>query len=46
MVAVESAPGVGNGPSVFEWVLFGLGILATVALAIIVARKTKTKLAQ
>jgi uncharacterized membrane protein YdjX (TVP38/TMEM64 family) len=36
--------GLGNGPSVFDWVLFGLGMLATVALAVIVARKTKTKL--
>ena len=38
--------GLGNGPSIFDWALFGLGILATIALAILVARKTKTKLAQ
>jgi uncharacterized membrane protein YdjX (TVP38/TMEM64 family) len=37
--------GLGNGPDVFDWVLFGLGVLATVALAVIVVRKTKTKLA-
>lgn len=37
--------GLGNGPSVFDWVLFGIGVLATVVLAVIVTRKTKTKLA-
>jgi uncharacterized membrane protein YdjX (TVP38/TMEM64 family) len=37
--------GLGNGPDVFDWVLFGLGVLATVTLAVIVVRKTKTKLA-
>ena len=36
--------GLGSGPTVFDWVLFGIGVLATVALAILVARKTKTKL--
>ena len=38
--------GLGDGPSVFDWVLFGLGVLATVALAILVTRKVKTRLAQ
>ena len=37
--------GLGNGPSLFDWLLFGFGVLATVALAVIVARKTKTTLA-
>ena len=37
--------GLGNGPSVFDWVLFGVGVLATVVLAVMVTRKTKTKLA-
>jgi uncharacterized membrane protein YdjX (TVP38/TMEM64 family) len=35
-----------NGPSFFDWVLFGLGVLATIALAILVIRETKTKLAE
>jgi len=38
--------GLGNGPSVFDWMLFGLGVLATIALAILVIRKTKTKFAE
>ena len=38
--------GLGNGPSVFDWVLFGLGVLATIALAILVIRKTKAKFAE
>jgi uncharacterized membrane protein YdjX (TVP38/TMEM64 family) len=38
--------GLGDGPSVFDWVLFGLGVLATIALAILVLRKTKTKFAE
>ena len=38
--------GLGNGPSFFDWVLFGLGVLATIALAILVIRKTKTKFAE
>jgi uncharacterized membrane protein YdjX (TVP38/TMEM64 family) len=38
--------GLGNGPSVFDWVLFGLGIGATVALAILVTKKAKTIFAQ
>jgi uncharacterized membrane protein YdjX (TVP38/TMEM64 family) len=33
--------GLGNGPSLFDWVLFGLGVLATIILAILVIRKTK-----
>ena len=37
--------GLGNGLSFFDWVLFGLGVLATIALAILVIRKTKTKFA-
>ena len=36
--------GLQSGPTVFDWVLFGLGILVTVGLAILVARKTKAKL--
>jgi uncharacterized membrane protein YdjX (TVP38/TMEM64 family) len=35
--------GLGTGPSVFGWVLFGLGVGATIALAILVTRKAKTK---
>jgi len=35
--------GLKRGPSVLDWVLFGLGLLATIALAILVVRKTKTK---
>jgi uncharacterized membrane protein YdjX (TVP38/TMEM64 family) len=38
--------GLGSGPSFFDWVLFGLGVLATIALAILVIRKTKTKFAE
>jgi uncharacterized membrane protein YdjX (TVP38/TMEM64 family) len=38
--------GLGNGPHVFDWVLFSLGLLATVALAILVTRKAKTKFAE
>ena len=38
--------GLGNGPSFFDWVLFGLGVLATIALAILVICKTKTKFAE
>ena len=38
--------GLGNGPSVFDWMLFGLGVLATIALAILVIRKTKPKFAE
>src|SRR5437588_9806042 len=38
--------GLGNGPSVLDWVLFGLGVLATVALAILVTKRAKTIFAQ
>jgi uncharacterized membrane protein YdjX (TVP38/TMEM64 family) len=38
--------GLGNGPSVLDWVLFGLGVLATVVLAMLVTRKAKTKFAE
>jgi uncharacterized membrane protein YdjX (TVP38/TMEM64 family) len=38
--------GLGSGLTILDWVLFGLGLLATVALAILVARKIKTKLDQ
>src|SRR6201981_550998 len=38
--------GLGNGTSVLDWVLFGLGVMATIALAILVIRKTKTKFAE
>ena len=38
--------GLGNGPSVLDWVLFGLGVLATVALGILVTRKVKNKFAE
>src|SRR6201987_4013987 len=31
---------LGNGPSLFDWVLFGLGVLATIILTILVIRKT------
>jgi len=34
---------LGNGLSVFDWVLFGLGVLATIGLAILVTRKAKTQ---
>ena len=38
--------GLGEGPSVLDWALFCLGLLATIALAILVIRKTKTKFAE
>ena len=38
--------GLGNGLSALDWVMFGLGVVATIALAVLVARKTKTKFAQ
>jgi heme exporter protein D len=33
-------------PGFFDWVLFGLGVLATIVLAILVIRETKTKFAE
>jgi uncharacterized membrane protein YdjX (TVP38/TMEM64 family) len=45
-IYVYFGKGFGNGLSVLDWVMFGLGVLATVALAVLVARKTKTKFAQ
>jgi uncharacterized membrane protein YdjX (TVP38/TMEM64 family) len=33
--------GLGNGLSILDWVLFGVGVLATGALAIVVTRKIK-----
>src|SRR5690242_9009796 len=38
--------GLGNGPSFFDWMLFGLGVLATIALAILVTKKAKVMFAQ
>jgi uncharacterized membrane protein YdjX (TVP38/TMEM64 family) len=38
--------GLGNGPGVLDWVLFGFGLLAMIVLAILVIRKTKTKFAE
>ena len=38
--------GLENGPSLFDWALFGLSVLATIILAILVIRKTKTKFAE
>jgi uncharacterized membrane protein YdjX (TVP38/TMEM64 family) len=38
--------GLGTGPSVFDWVLFGLGVGATVALAVLVTKKVKTMFAR
>ena len=38
--------GLGNGPSVFDWVLLGLGIGATVVLGILVTKKAKVMFAQ
>ena len=38
--------GLGDGPSVFDWVLLGLGVGATVALAILVTKKAKVMFAQ
>ena len=38
--------GLGEGPSVLDWASFCLGLLATIALAILVIRKTKTKFAE
>jgi uncharacterized membrane protein YdjX (TVP38/TMEM64 family) len=37
--------GLERGPGVLDWVLFGLGVLATIALAVLVIRKTKTMFA-
>ena len=36
--------GLGKGTSALDWVLLGIGLVATVALGIIVTRKTKEKL--
>ena len=38
--------GLGNGASVLDWVIFGLGCLATIALGVVVTRETKAKFAQ
>ena len=38
--------GFGNGPSLLDWVFFGLGVLATIVLAILVIRKTETIFAE
>jgi uncharacterized membrane protein YdjX (TVP38/TMEM64 family) len=38
--------GLGSGTSVIDWVLFGVGLLAMVVLAILMIRKTKTKFAE
>jgi len=35
--------GLGKGASVLDWVLFGVGVLATIALGVVVTRKTKAK---
>jgi uncharacterized membrane protein YdjX (TVP38/TMEM64 family) len=37
--------GLQSGPSVLDWALFGLGLLAAAALAILVMRQTKAKMA-
>jgi uncharacterized membrane protein YdjX (TVP38/TMEM64 family) len=38
--------GLGSGGSVLDWVLFGVGILATIVLGLVVARKTKAVFAE
>jgi uncharacterized membrane protein YdjX (TVP38/TMEM64 family) len=38
--------GLQSGPSVLDWALFGLGVVAAVALTILVVRQTKAKLAE
>jgi uncharacterized membrane protein YdjX (TVP38/TMEM64 family) len=38
--------GLGNGASALDWGLFGVGVLATIALAVLVTRKTKAKFAE
>jgi uncharacterized membrane protein YdjX (TVP38/TMEM64 family) len=38
--------GLGNGASVLDWVLFGVGVLATIALGVMVTRKAKAKFAE
>src|ERR1700751_3956381 len=35
--------GLGDGPSALDWMLFGLGLLATIVLAILVIRKTNQR---
>ena len=45
-ISAFSAKGSEVGPTIFDWVLFGFGVLATVVLAVIVVRKTKSKLDQ
>jgi hypothetical protein len=35
-----------TAPALLDWVLFGLGVLATVALGILVTRKVKNKFAE
>lgn len=37
--------GLASGGSVLDWVLFGLGVAATIVLGVIVTRKTKAKFA-
>jgi uncharacterized membrane protein YdjX (TVP38/TMEM64 family) len=38
--------GLESGPSVLDWLLFGLGILATASLTIVVVSKTKVRFAE
>ena len=38
--------GLQSGPSLLDWVLFGLGLFAAAALAILVIRQTKAKFAE
>jgi uncharacterized membrane protein YdjX (TVP38/TMEM64 family) len=38
--------GLGKGASVLDWVVFGVGVVATIALGIVVTHKTKAKFAE
>jgi uncharacterized membrane protein YdjX (TVP38/TMEM64 family) len=38
--------GLGSGPGVLDWLLFALGVIAATALAILVTRRTKSRLAE
>lgn len=38
--------GLGKGASLLDWIIFGVGCLATIALGVVVTRQTKAKFAQ
>jgi uncharacterized membrane protein YdjX (TVP38/TMEM64 family) len=42
--AIGAAAGTGDSGSVLKWVFFGVGLLATVVVTVLIARKAKAKL--